>query len=231
MSLPRDPRSAVGAEAAAFAEITQREHALVRADLKARGWVRALTASQKRQDAMAGLIASTLTPPLACKPGCAWCCHFKVEVRPEEVLQIVEHVRAKFSPARQQALYDTAARNAATLQALSPTQQLSANLACPFLLDSQCSIHAVRPARCRTLHATDAAGCRQAFEEPQNLSIPNTLVPALVLTGEAHLKGARQAFAEAGYDDSPQELNAALAAALADGRPKRRFERGKKAFV
>lgn len=220
-----------GAAAAPFAEITQREHALVRADLKAHGWPRALAASQQRQDAMAGLIASTLTPPLACKAGCAWCCHFKVEVRPEEVFQIVGHVRAKFSPARQQALYDTASRNAATLQALTPAQQLSANLPCPFLQYSQCSIHAVRPARCRTLHATEVAGCQQAYEEPQNLAIPPSLVPALVLTGEAHLQGARQAFAEAGYDDGAQELNAALAVALADGRAKRRFEKGKKAFV
>jgi Fe-S-cluster containining protein len=143
----------------------------------------------------------------------------------------VEFVRAKFSAPRQQKLHDDAVRNAAALKALTPTQQLSANLPCPLLEGGACTIYAVRPARCRSFHATDVAGCRQSFEEPENLSIPHTLVPALVQTGEAHLRGMREAFAEAGYDGNAYELNAALAVALADGRPKRRFDKGKKAFV
>ncbi len=217
--------------ASPFPDINQREHALARADLRAKGWKPALAASQPRQEAMAGLLASTLTPPLACKQGCAYCCHYKVEVRAEEVFQIVEFVRAKFSAPRQEMLHDTAVRNAATLSALTPTQQLSANLPCPFLEGGACTIYAVRPARCRTFHATDVAGCRQAFEEPENLNIPHSLVPALLQTGEAHLQGVRAAFAEAGYDGKACELNAALARALADATPRRRFEKGKKAFV
>jgi hypothetical protein len=97
-----------------FTQITQREHALSRAELKSQGWKPALAASQKRQDAMAGLIASTITPPLACKAGCSYCCHFKVGARAEEVFQIVDYVRTKFSAPRLQRLQEDVARNAAT---------------------------------------------------------------------------------------------------------------------
>jgi len=214
-----------------FTQITQREHALSRADLKSQGWKSALAASQKRQDAMAGLIASTLTPPLACKAGCSYCCHYKVDARAEEVFQIVDYVRTKFSAPRQLQLLEDVARNAADLRGKTREEQLSANLACPLLDDGQCSVYAVRPARCRTFHATDVAGCKQSFDEPDNLAIPHSLVPGLLHTGEAHLKGLRQAFNDAGYDGNTYELNAALAAALRDGTPKRRFEKRKKAFV
>jgi len=214
-----------------FTEITQREHALSRADLKSHGWKPALAASQKRQDAMAGLIASTLTPPLACKVGCSYCCHYKVGARAEEVFQIVDYVRTKFSAPRVQRLQEDAARNAATLRSKTNEEQLAANLPCPLLDNGLCSVYPVRPANCRTFHATDVAGCKQSFEEPENLTISPSLVPGLQHTGAAHLKGLRQAFADAGYDGSTYELNAALAAVLSDGTPKRRFEKGKKAFV
>lgn len=214
-----------------FTEITEREHALASADLKTVGWKPALSASQERQDAMAGLIASTVSSSIACKEGCWYCCYLKVEVRAEEVFQIVEVVRTKFRPAQQQRLQDQAAENAKTLQGLSREQQLTANLKCPLLEDGKCSVYAVRPARCRTLHAKDAAGCKKGWEEPDNLSIPHTLVPELLYAAEAHLQGSRQAFVEAGFDSRVYELNAALAMALKDSTAKRRYEKHKRAFV
>jgi Fe-S-cluster containining protein len=214
-----------------FTQITQREHALSRAELKSLGWKPALAASQKRQDAMAGLIASTLTPPLACKAGCSYCCHYKVGARAEEVFQIVDFVRTKFSAPRLQRLQEDVARNAATMRVKTSAEQLAANLPCPLLDNGQCSVYAVRPASCRKFHATDVAGCKQSFDEPENLAIAHSMVPGLLHTGNAHVKGLRQAFADAGYDGNTYELNAALAAALSDGTPKRRFEKHKKAFV
>ncbi len=214
-----------------LAEIIEREHALARADIKALGWKPALAASQKRQGAMATLIASTLSPGIACKAECWYCCYFKVEVRAEEVFQMVDHVRAHFSPERVKRVQHDVAENVNALRGLSHEQQLAAHRKCAFLDEGKCSIYEVRPARCRTCHATDVAGCKQSWEEPTNLNIPNTLVPALLYTGEAHLKGARQAFADAGYDNDVYEMNAALEMALADSTPKRRFEKGKRAFA
>ena len=197
-----------------FDEITRREHALTSADIKTLGWQQALSASQQRQDQMARLITSTASAGVACQAGCWYCCYFKVEVRSEEVLQIVDYVRENFSPERTQRLQADVADNANALRGLTREEQLTANRKCAFLDDGKCSIYAVRPARCRTFHAKDVAGCKQAWDEPSNLQIPSTLVPELLYTGEAHLQGYRQAFTDAGYDNGVYEMNAALEKAL-----------------
>lgn len=198
-----------------FEEITRREHALTSADLNSLGWKQALSASQQRQDHMARLITSTATGGIACQAGCWYCCYFKVEIRSEEALQIVDFVRENFSPARVKRLHDDVADNADALRNMTREQQLTANRKCPFLDDGKCSIYAVRPARCRTFHAKDVSGCKQAWDEPANLKIPSTLVPELLYAGEAHLQGYRQAFTDAGYDNGVSEMNAALEKALA----------------
>ncbi|MDO9318458.1 MAG: YkgJ family cysteine cluster protein [Gammaproteobacteria bacterium] len=197
-----------------FEEITRREHALTSADIKTLGWQQALSASQQRQDHMARLITSTASAAIACQAGCWYCCYFKVEVRSEEALQIVKFVRENFSPERAKRLQDDVAENAGALRGLPREEQLTANRKCAFLDDGKCSIYAVRPARCRTFHAKDVSGCKQAWDEPTNLKIPSTLVPELLYTGEAHLKGYRQAFTDAGYDNGVYEMNAALEKAL-----------------
>jgi hypothetical protein len=89
----------------------------------------------------------------------------------------------------------------------------------------------VRPSRCKTFHAKDVEGCKKSYEDPNDLSIPSSFIPELLHAGEAHLKGFRQALADADYDTNAYELNAAMAMALADSTPKRRFEKHKKAFV
>ncbi|MDO8909756.1 MAG: YkgJ family cysteine cluster protein [Pseudohongiella sp.] len=214
-----------------FTEITQREHAIALADTRMHGWQQALAASQKRQDDISRLIVSTASSGLACQAGCWYCCYFKVDAHAEEVFRIVDYVKAKFNPSRAARLQEDVAANAKTLRSLSPEQQLSANLKCPFLDDGKCSIYDVRPARCKTFHATDVDGCKQAYENPTNLNIPGSLVPELFYAGEAHLKGFRQALDDSGYDVSVYELNSALEMALADATPKRRFEKRKRAFV
>lgn len=197
-----------------FEDITRREHALTSADLKTLGWQQALSASQQRQDHMARLITSTASTGIACQAGCWYCCYLKVEVRSEEAQQIVNFVRENFSPERGKRLEHEVAENAKALRGLPHAEQLTANRKCAFLDDGKCSIYAVRPARCRTFHAKDVAGCKQAWDEPTNLKIPSSLVPELLYAGEAHLKGYRQAFTDAGYDSGVYEMNAALEKAL-----------------
>lgn len=197
-----------------FEDITRREHALTSADLKTLGWQQALSASQQRQDHMARLITSTASTGIACQAGCWYCCYLKVEVRSEEAQQIVNFVRENFSPERGKRLEREVAENAKALRGLPRAEQLTANRKCAFLDDGKCSIYAVRPARCRTFHAKDVAGCKLAWDEPTNLKIPSSLVPELLYAGEAHLKGYRQAFTDAGYDSGVYEMNAALEKAL-----------------
>lgn len=214
-----------------FAEITRREHAIAVAEIKTLGWKPALVASQKRQEAMAGLIASSASPGVACQAGCWYCCYYKVDVRAEEVLLIADYVRVKFSPDRLKQLKDDVAANAQTMRGLSDTEQLQANLKCVFLTDGKCSVYDVRPSHCKIFHARDLAGCKKSYEEPTNLNIPNSFIPELFHAGEAHLKGFRQAVSDSDYDCSVYELNSALEKALADSTPGRRYAKRKKAFV
>ena len=214
-----------------FTEITRREHAITQADIKSHGWQPALAASQKRQDAIANVIVSSVSGGIACQAGCWYCCYFKVDVHAEEVFRIVDYVRAKFSPARVAQIQEDVATNTKTLQALSTQGQLTANLKCAFLDNGNCSIYEVRPSRCKTFHAKDVEGCKKSYEDPNDLSIPSSFIPELLHAGEAHLKGFRQALTDADYDTNAYELNAAMAMALADSTPKRRFEKHKKAFV
>lgn len=219
------------ADQALFSEITLRERSLVATELKTASWPPVIATSQRRQDAMAKLIASSASPGIACQSGCWYCCYYKVEARAEEVLQIADYVSKKFNAQRLQRLKDDVASNAATLRGRSDQDQLKANLKCPLLEEGRCSVYQVRPARCRTFNATDVSGCKQSWQEPDNLTISNTLIPALYLAGEAHLKGFRQAMADTGYDTTVYELNSALHTALADSTARRRFDKRKRAFV
>lgn len=214
-----------------FAEITHREQSLAAADIKTAGWKPALVASHKRHEDLSRLIASSASPGIACQAGCWYCCYYKVDAHAEEILQIADYVRAKFSSERVTQLQEDIAKNAKSLRALSETEQLKANLKCAFLDNGKCSIYEVRPSRCRTFHARDLAGCKQSYEEPNNLNIPNSFIPELFHAGEAHLKGFRQAVSDADYDPNVYELNAALDMALADSTARRRFEKRKKAFA
>lgn len=214
-----------------LADLSRHEQSATATDLKTKGWQPALHASQQRLSRMTDLIASTVPAKLACQSGCWYCCYFKVDVRAEDVFQIVDFVSRHFDSERLALLKQKLADNAAILRSLPRDKQFSANLKCAFLQDGQCAIYDVRPTRCRTFHATDVAGCRHAYEEPDNLQIPDTLVPELLYTSEAHLGGRRAAFADAGYDSSIYELNSALDMALTDSRPRSRFEKYKRAFA
>lgn len=213
-----------------FAEIALREYELAMSDLQKRGWQRALSASQKRHEDVTRQALSGASLRVACRAGCWYCCYYKVDAHAEEVFQIVDYVRAKFSPERAKRFRDEVAANAKTMGKLSHQDKLAVNLKCPFLDGGKCSIYEVRPARCRTFHATDVAGCKKSYEEPTNLSIPNSYVPELFTAGEAHVDGFRRALSDSGYDTGAYELNSALARALTDTTPKRRFDRRKQAF-
>ena len=117
------------------------------------------------------------------------------------------------------------------MRQLPPAERLVAAMKCPFLLEGACSIYEVRPARCRSFHATDVQGCQQSFEQPRNLNILNSFVPDIFSTGEAHHDACSTAMRTLGLDASVYELNTALDECLTDSRPLQRFERGRPAFI
>ncbi len=97
---------------------------------------------------------------LACAPGCASCCHVHVEATSAELDAAADHLFATRSKTELADLSERLGRGAG----LSAEERWNARLPCAFLAsDSTCSIHVVRPLRCRAFHSYEAQACRDAF--------------------------------------------------------------------
>jgi Fe-S-cluster containining protein len=173
--------------------------------------------------------ASSIKP--ACRAGCAFCCHYKVEVRAHEVFLIKEHMEQRLSPELQQSILAEAETNAQTIKNLTPEEHLSTNIKCPFLIDSQCSIYTVRPFRCRNFHATDVSICEASFNAPADMSIANNLIESVALFGDAHTQGYEAAAHKKGLDPRVYDFTSALLEAFGEANALKRYNRGKKAFL
>jgi Fe-S-cluster containining protein len=103
----------------------------------------------------------------ACQAGCAYCCHGPVHLTPLELLNVVLYVASPVVSIAQRTAWgqriehQTAMSSGMTVQA-----QIGRSMACPFLLENQCSIYAVRPMLCRGRNAFDSAPCQAGFADP-----------------------------------------------------------------
>jgi Fe-S-cluster containining protein len=199
------------------------EYRHARAQIAQRGPVIAYELSQQRHDER--LAAAPDAATLACKEGCAWCCHFSVDVRPVEVARILEFVEREFTPEQRRSVRAEIEGNRIALEGLDEDERAQRNVKCAFLIDNRCSIYAARPQTCRNYHATDAAGCRKSFEEPHNRDIDPDFAPLVYQSGGAHVDAFSKAMQDEGYEAAVFEMNAALATAMADPVAfRRRFE-------
>lgn len=172
---------------------------------------------------------STVKP--ACKAGCAYCCHYKVEVMAHEVFLIKDHLQQNWDASQIKDLLDAAEENAKVIRTLSQEQHLTTNIKCPFLVNNQCSIYSVRPFKCRNFHATNAEACEQSFNDPENLSIENNFVEAIAMFGNAHSQGFETAIKNAGLDARAYDFTTALLEVFSEPNAFKRFSRGKKTFT
>ena len=91
----------------------------------------------KRALKIADKMASVVVPHSACRTGCSYCCHTSVAVSQLEAQIIGEAIGAppRYTPSRQ-------SREEIAHYHRQP---------CPFLVNSKCSIYAVRPMACRLM--------------------------------------------------------------------------------
>jgi Fe-S-cluster containining protein len=205
------------------------ECARARAEIAERGPIRALELSQRRHDTRLASAADANT--LACKAGCHWCCYFSVDVRPVEVLRILEFMQYSLAPEERARIGTEIATNAAVFEKLGEVERMQANIKCSFLSAGRCTIYPVRPQTCRNYHATDVAGCERSFNEPGNEDIDPEFAPLVYQSGGAHVDAFSKALGEAGYDVAAYELNTAMASAIADPEAaSRRFAAGESLF-
>ena len=210
-------------------DILEQEHARARDEIRNLGVLRALDSSQRRHDAR--IASAPDVGMLACRAGCTWCCYFTVDVRAAEVFRLLDFVEQSFTLEEKARVYAEVRANSVTLSNLGEGERVTRNVKCPFLNEGRCTAYAARPQSCRNYHATNVAGCRQSYEEPENLDIDPDFAPGVYQAGGAHVEAVSAAMREAGYDVNAYELNCALDAALSDPGARERFESRLKPFA
>jgi Fe-S-cluster containining protein len=210
-------------------DILEQEHALAHDQIRDLGVFRALETSQRRHDAR--IAAAPDVGTLACRAGCTWCCYFTVDVRAAEVFRILDFVEQSFTPEEKARVHAEVRANSVALRKLGENERVTRNVKCPLLNEGRCTVYATRPQSCRNYHATNVAGCRQSYEEPENLDIDPDFAPGVYQAGGAHVEAFCTAMREAGYDVNAYELNCALDAALSEPGARERFESRLKPFA
>lgn len=190
----------------------------------------ALGKSYERYDKLiAKSFDESATKP-ACKAGCAFCCHYKVEVRAHEVLLIKNFISTHFNAEKIASVLAAVEANAAIIRTLTPEQHLTTNLKCALLDNNQCSIYPVRPFRCRNFHSTDASACEQSFNDPGNMDIATGMIEDVAMLADALTQGFEAAAEQTGKDNRIYDFTTALLEAFNDANTLKRYQRGKHTF-
>jgi Fe-S-cluster containining protein len=178
------------------------------------------------------MAAQDAAVPVACRSGCAYCCHLRVSVRPHEALALAAALNDKPADERQR-VRAALGRNASRIRALSATEHMVAQLPCAFLDgDNRCGVYEHRPAACRRYHSTSVDACKASFERPHDLrsriSISNARVAASLTMELAY----RKVLSERHRDVGVYELHTAVQEAL-DDEPgcRRRWARGERVLL
>lgn len=109
--------------------------------------------------------ANPLPRPVACQPGCTYCCHNQVELTPPEVFGISQVIRFYFPPEKQERIKEKTLRQAALKVGKSKAELAATRQAqpCPLLEEDNCAVYPWRPFMCRAMHSLNREHCRTSF--------------------------------------------------------------------
>jgi len=146
---------------------------------------------------------------LACRRGCAHCCHAWVSAKAPELLV----AKAAIPLREREAARAAVEASFRVVGGLDPEERAALAAPCPMLAAGECRIYGARPATCRTAVSLDAAVCAAAFQ-------PNA-APTDIPTPDFHIvmrRGYSIALAGAlrrtGYAAASYEFVSAMRAAL-----------------
>ena len=176
-------------------------------------------------------VIAVVKPLLACKLGCNYCCHQRVELRPYEAFVLAEHIRSRMTAAQQANARQRLAAIREQVASLTAQQHTQAGIPCALLEDGACSVYEARPAACRKYYSVSVDTCRNAFEHPGEPLTGPLEEDALRLAGNAVALGYARGVEESGRDANRYELHTAVLEALDNPKAAKRYRAGKKAFV
>jgi Fe-S-cluster containining protein len=144
---------------------------------------------------------------LACRTGCNFCCHLRVNVLPHEAIALFRHLQSQMPT--------TLAHEVRTALLRKVRPAPGASRACAFLVAGECAAYEVRPSACAAYHSTSKERCEQSFRDP---AIPSGTVALRALQAVAlELEtGVNDAVKAEGLSNVALELHTAVAALLAD---------------
>lgn len=168
---------------------------------------------------------------LACKRGCSYCCHLRVEIRPHDAFVLAQHLQTRFNAGQRARAVARIEATLARIATLSREQHVRAGIPCALLEDGACSAYEARPATCRKYHSVSVETCRSAFSDTSAPLTGEIEHEQVRLAGNAVALGHAKGLEDAGYDATLYELHDALHRALTDPKAEKRYRRGKRAFV
>jgi Fe-S-cluster containining protein len=154
--------------------------------------------------------------PIACRSGCAFCCHLRVTVAPHEAIALFGQLRSVFPDSLSQQIEQRVLTHAERIAQMTEEQHLSTNVKCAFLVDGACSVYHARPMACALHHSLDVAACEKSYKDPADHSVAIRKLAVIERTKTATQSGLRQACEGLGLSDGSLELHTAVAAILRD---------------
>jgi Fe-S-cluster containining protein len=169
---------------------------------------------------------------LACRKGCAYCCHNRVTAPAHELLTLAERIE-RLPEAERAAVVERVARNAERVESMDPATAFRTPMRCALLGDDNaCSVYEDRPSSCRRYHSLRLKDCEDSFFRPDDLTSRIRLSTPLLVASSAQAMAFRKVLVERGVDTSNYELHTALREALAGASAcGSRLVHGEKAFL
>jgi Fe-S-cluster containining protein len=175
--------------------------------------------------------ANKLSPPprpIACGPGCPFCCHVRLTVSPPELLLIADHLRRTWPAERLDALKTKLENIDRLTRGRDAEAREAMRLPCPMLVDNSCGIHQVRPTSCRAVASVDVAACRQSYNSRMTDPVPQVTMQLNAANGVGY--GVIAGLIDAGYPVENIEFIAGLRIALETENAARRWLDGEGLF-
>ena len=164
---------------------------------------------------------------VACRKGCAYCCHQFATATPPEVFLLAAAVRRGGRPGL--GIPEVVAR-CAPLAGLAPADRLGRKLPCSLLVEGNCSVYPQRPLVCRQATSLDLDSCIEEFEGLDLDGQVEVSATHLAHAGTASviLLGAIRSH---GLVDASVELAAGLAVVLGEPDCEQRWLAGEAVFA
>lgn len=193
---------------------------------------RAVVTFHRRIDEVIDASVRVHSVAVACKVGCSYCCHLRLEVQPHEAFALAAWLKRTFSAERLAGVVARLRENVRATDAMGVEARKRTNMACALLgSDGKCTVYEARPAQCRRYHSTRLETCTSFFANPADETIESPMHPAVAHNAAVLITQAQHAVRAAGLEAENEDMNYALLDALDNPKALRRWKDGKKPFV